>query len=162
MPTAPPGGIVGGMPDYQRSLTIDADPDELFQFLSKIENLPKYFSRMTQAKNATGDEVRVKAKVPEAEPDNPEQQTVESYANFSVDADNRALHWSSAGEHDYSGELQVTPADEGATVSVSLHTEHDSEQINDGIDETLQNVAELVANRPGLQEWPAQGQPGGV
>ena len=137
------------MPQYQRSLTIDADPDELFDYLSQIENLPKYFSRMTEAHSATGDQVHVTARVPEAAAG--EGNSVEADATFSVDADNKAISWGSQNEHNYHGELQVTPAEDGATVAVTLHTEHDSDEINDGIDETLRNVAELVASRPPLQ-----------
>ncbi len=138
------------MPQYQRSLTIDADPDELFDYLSEIENLPKYFSRMTEAHSATGDEVHVVARVPEAAQS--DGDTVEADATFSIDADQKTISWGSENEHNYHGELEVAPADDGATVTVTLHTEHSSDDINDGIDETLQNVAELVASRPPLQD----------
>jgi hypothetical protein len=43
-------------------------------------------------------------------------------------------------------------ADEGASVAVTLHTEHASDHIDESIDETLQNIAELVVSRPSLQE----------
>jgi ribosome-associated toxin RatA of RatAB toxin-antitoxin module len=139
------------MPDYTRSLTIDADADELFEYLSKVENLPDYFSRMKDAHSITGDEVQVTADVPEAE-----GGEVEAYTSFEIDADRRALKWGLADwatstEHTYHGELTVKPAEDGATVEVSLHTEHDSDEINDGIDDTLQNIAEQVASKPRLQ-----------
>jgi uncharacterized protein YndB with AHSA1/START domain len=139
------------MPDYQRSITIDATPDELFDFLSQVENLPKYFARLTEAHPATGDEVRVKAQLPPEATEGEGEETVESYATFSIDADHRSLSWGTENEHDYHGELQVTPAGSGASVAVTLHTEHDSDEINDGIDETLQNIKELVASSPPLQ-----------
>jgi ribosome-associated toxin RatA of RatAB toxin-antitoxin module len=140
------------MPEYQRSTTIDATPDELFDFLSKVENLPKYFSRMTEAHSATGDEVHVTAKLPPEATEGDGSQTVESYASFSIDADNRAVSWGSENEHHYRGELKVSPAgDDGAEVVVTLHTEHDDAAINDGIDETLRNIKGLVAKNPPLQ-----------
>jgi hypothetical protein len=143
------------MPDYKRSLTIDADPDELFEYLSKVENLPDYFSRMTDAHAITGDEVKVTAQVPEAEGTD-ELGEVEAYTSFEIDADHRALKWGLADwatrtEHTYHGELSVTPAGAGATVEVTLHTEHDDDAINDGIDETLRNIAVKVAGQPDLQ-----------
>jgi ribosome-associated toxin RatA of RatAB toxin-antitoxin module len=143
------------MPDYKRSLTIDAAPDELFEYLSKVENLPDYFSRMTDAHSITGDEVQVTAKVPEADSSDGSGE-VEAYTSFEIDADNRALKWGLADwatrtEHTYHGELKVTPAEDGATVEVTLHTEHDDDAINDGIDDTLQNIAEQVESKPGLQ-----------
>src|SRR4051794_1923308 len=97
------------MPEYQRSITIDATPDELFDFLSQVENLPKYFARMTEAHPATGDEVRVKAKLPSEATEGEGEETVESYATFSIDADHRAISWGTENEHHYRGELQVTP-----------------------------------------------------
>ena len=149
------------MPEYTRSLTIDAEPDELFEYLSKVENLPDYFSRMTDAHSITGDEVEVTARVPEAQqssesPGSDDSGEVTAYTSFEIDADHRALKWGLADwatrtEHTYHGELTVTPAEEGATVEVTLHTEHDDPRINDGIDETLNNIAEQVASRPGLQ-----------
>jgi uncharacterized membrane protein len=139
------------MPEYQRSATIDATPDELFDFLSQVENLPKYFSRMTKAHSATGDEVHVKAKLPPEANEGDGSQTVESYATFSIDADNRAVSWGSENEHHYRGEVQVSPAGNGAEVIVTLHTEHDDQAINDGIDETLRNIKELVVKNPPLQ-----------
>jgi hypothetical protein len=45
----------------------------------------------------------------------------------------------------------VTPAGDGAEVAVTLHTEHDDPAINDGIDETLRNIRQLVASAPPLQ-----------
>jgi uncharacterized protein YndB with AHSA1/START domain len=143
------------MPDYKRTLTIDANPDELFEYLSKVENLPDYFSRMSQARSVTGDEVKVTAQVPEAEGSDGRGE-VEAYTSFEIDADNRALKWGLADwatrtEHTYHGELTVTPAGPGAIVEVTLHTEHDDDAINNGIDDTLQNIAMQVAAKPDLQ-----------
>ena len=153
------------MPQYQRSLTVDATPDELFAFLAEVENLPKYFARLTDARPATGDEVHVTAKLPAEAAGSGSgggdggdgggggggERTVESDATFSIDADHRSISWGTRNEHHYRGELQVTPVGEGASVAVTLHTEHDSEQINDGIDETLRNIQQLVAAPPPLQ-----------
>lgn len=139
------------MPEYQRSLTIDATPDELFDFLSRVENLPKYFARLTEAHSATGDEVHVTAKLPPEATEGDGSETVESYATFSIDADHRSLSWGTENEHHYHGELSVSPAGDGAAVTVTLHTEHDSDGINDGIDETLNNIKDLVAKTPPLQ-----------
>lgn len=137
------------MPEYKRSLTIDAAPDELFEYLSKVENLPDYFSRMKDAQAVTGDEVHVTAEVPG-------EGEVKSYTSFEIDADRRAIKWGLADwatstEHTYHGELSVTPAGDGATVEVTLNTEHDDQVINDGIDETLRNIASKVAHKPELQ-----------
>ena len=143
------------MPEYTRSLTVDADPDELFEYLSKVENLPEYFSRMREAHSVTGDQVKVTARVPDAESSGGGGE-VEAYTSFEIDADHRALKWGLAdwatrSAHTYHGELTVTPAEHGATVEVTLHTDHNDDAITDGIDDTLQNIAEQVASQPDLQ-----------
>jgi ribosome-associated toxin RatA of RatAB toxin-antitoxin module len=139
------------MPEYQRSTTIEADPDELFQFLSTIENLPKYFTRLTEAHYATGDTVRVVAQLPPGTTDAADTTTAESNALFSIDADQRALTWSSENETAYRGALQVVPTGEGASIELTLHTHHEGASIEEGIDQTLENVRRLVAQRPPLQ-----------
>jgi uncharacterized protein YndB with AHSA1/START domain len=139
------------MPSYEGSITIDAQPDDLFDFLSKVENLPRYFSGVTDAHSATGDEVHVTAQIPPEATPGPGSEKVEAYATFDIDADRKALHWGTDNDHHYHGELQVTPVDDGARLSVRLHTEHESDRIDQGIEDTLNNVAELVAQRPGLQ-----------
>jgi len=142
------------MPEYQRTLTIDADPDQLFDYLSRVENLPNYFSGLTGAHSATGDEVHVTARVPAEATQSGHAEDVESNASFEVDADRRAIRWGTPAlnNHDYGGSLQVTPEGDGARLAVSLHTEHDDpETINAGIDQTLHNVERLVTQKPRLQ-----------
>ena len=130
------------MPDYRRSTVIDADPDELFQYLSKVENLPKYFTGVTEAHPVTGDQLHVTAEPQPGEEGPPEK--VEADATFEIDADRRALKWGSEGPHDYHGELQVSPEGTGSRVEVTLHTQHEAEDIEDGIDDTLDHIRELV------------------
>ena len=130
------------MADYKRSMTIGANPDELFEYLSKVENLPKYFSGLTEAHSTTGNEVHVVAEPQPGEAGPPEK--VEAEAWFSIDADRKALSWGSEGPHDYHGELQVTAAGDGSQVEVTLHTQHQDDGIDDGIDETLGNIRDLV------------------
>jgi carbon monoxide dehydrogenase subunit G len=137
------------MPEFSRSTTIAADPDELFEFLSKVENLPQYFRGMTEAHHTRGDEVHVTA--------NPEVTGGQADVNgeihgeawFRIDADHRALSWGAEGPHDYHGELQVSPDGEHSRVSLQLHTEHDDrDAIESGIEQTLHNIEDIVAERP--------------
>jgi uncharacterized membrane protein len=136
------------MEDYERSTTVDAPADELFEYLSKVENLPTYFDRMTSARNLPGDQVEVEAKIEPGDAGSGEPgQTVGGDAWFTIDADAKALTWGSEGPHDYKGQLQVTPAgDAASTVTVKLHTTHESEGIEDGIEQTLANIANLAGS----------------
>jgi carbon monoxide dehydrogenase subunit G len=140
------------MPEFSRSTTISADPDELFEFLSKVENLPRYFRGMTEAHHTRGDEVHVtaNARVTGGEPDAGGE--VHGEAWFRIDADQRALAWGAEGEHDYHGELQVSPdGEDRARVSVHLHTQHeDRDSIETGIEQTLHNIEQIAAERPEL------------
>jgi uncharacterized membrane protein len=54
-------GTALGMGDYERGTTIDADRDEIFEFLAKVENLPASMDRLTSARATTGDTVEVEA-----------------------------------------------------------------------------------------------------
>jgi uncharacterized membrane protein len=134
------------MPEFSRRATIEAAPDELFEYLSKVENLPKYFSRLTEAHHTRGDEVHVAADAAVAGGQGDVNGEIHAEAWFTIDADNMALHWGSEGENDYKGELKVTPSGDASVVEVTLHTEHDEpDSINQGIDETLSNIGRLVA-----------------
>jgi uncharacterized membrane protein len=136
------------MEDYERSTTVDAPADDLFEYLSKVENLPQYFDRMTSARNLPGDEVEVEAKVEPGDAGSSEgdaERTVAGEAWFRIDADHRTLTWGSEGPHDYHGALEVTPSGEAAsTVTVRLHTTDQAEGIEDGIDETLANIQRIA------------------
>jgi hypothetical protein len=147
------------MSDYERSATVDAPADQLFEYLSRIENLPAYMDRMTSVRNLPGDEVEVEARVepgdvgtepgreggPGADSD-ADETTVGGDAWFRIDADTRTLTWGSEGPHDYHGELQVTGDGASSTVTVRLHTLHEAEGVEDGIERTLANIQRLAGS----------------
>src|SRR4051795_8796780 len=147
------------MEDYERSTTVDAPADELFEYLSKVENLPTYMDRMTSARNLPGDEVEVEAKVEPGDVGSDvgsdqaggsAERTVGGDAWFRIDADSKSLSWGSEGPHDYKGELQVSPSgDAASTVTVKLHTTHQAEGIEDGIEETLAKIQRLLGRSRG-------------
>jgi uncharacterized membrane protein len=125
------------MPDYQRSAKVKASPDSLFDYLSDIRNLPKYFNRMTSAKSAGPDEVHVTAEVHGKEE--------EGKAEFHVDKTARKLQWSSEGPNDYHGELAVAGQGNSSEVAVKLHTKStEKEQIEQGLQRTIENIVRLV------------------
>ena len=139
------------MADYERTATIDAPAEDLFEYLSKVENLPQYMDRMTSAHNLPGDEVEVEAKVePGDVGSSGEEKTVGGEAWFRIDADNMKLSWGSEGPHDYHGELEVTPDGAASRVTVRLHTTHDAPGIEDGIEQTLANIQRIAGSDGGL------------
>jgi uncharacterized membrane protein len=133
--------------DYERSTTIDAPADELFEYLSRVENLPQYFDRLTSVRNLPGDEVEVEAKVePGDAGSDGAESTVGGDAWFRIDADAKMLSWGSQGPHDYSGHLQVSGDGSSSTVTVKLHTLHQAGGIDDGIEQTLANIQRLAGS----------------
>ncbi len=145
------------MGDYERSTTVDVPRDELFEFLSKVENLPRYMDRITEAHSLAGDEVSVEAKVEPGDVGSDKgERTVRGEAWFRIDADGRKLEWGSEGPNNYSGELEVSGEGVSCTVTVRLHTEHDDAPgIESGIEDTLKNIHRVVATQPELN--PASG-----
>ena len=132
------------MGDYERNTTVDLPVDDLFDYLSRVDNLPQYMSRMTETHSVGGDGVSVEARI---DPDGGGERTVHGQAWLRLDADHRRLEWGSEGPNDYHGELEVSGAGQGSTVVVRLHTLHDdAEAIDHGLDETLANIQRLVAS----------------
>ncbi len=148
-------GYGAPMADYERTTTVDAPADDLFEYLSKVENLPNYMDRMTSAHSLAGDEVEVEAKIEPGDAGGGSagsggEQTVGGEAWFTIDADHMKLNWGAEGPHDYSGELEVTPDGAASQVTVRLHTMHDAPGIEDGIEQTLANIQRIAGADGGL------------
>lgn len=95
--------------------------------------LPSYFAAMKSAEPAGGDAVHTVAEV--------EGTEREGEAWFTTDAAARSIRWGSEGPNNYNGELQVSEADAGSRVTVTLHTERvEGDQIDEGLRETLRQI----------------------
>lgn len=129
------------MGDFEKSGTVHAPAQQLFDYLSDVRNLPRYFARMISAEPAPGDAVHVEAIVPGG-------QHQEGEAWFKVDDAARRLRWGSEGENDYHGELQVEGDDTTSTVTISLHTGFESGDTDSDLEESLGNIRRLVEAGP--------------
>jgi uncharacterized membrane protein len=128
------------MADFSGTTQVDASAQALFDFLSDVSNLPRYFARMTSARPGQGQEVHTTATLPDG-------QQVEGDAWFQVDADAKHLAWGSEGPNDYRGDLDVRDAGSGAEVEVHLHTtriEDGNAEVQQGVDQTLATIKHLV------------------
>ena len=126
------------MADFEATTQVAAPASTLFDYLARVENLPRYVDRMTAAVPAGGEAVTVTARMPDG-------QEVQGEAWFRVDHEARTLAWGSEGPNDYSGRLEVT-GDAGAssvTVHVSTARTEDAE-VQDGVDATVARIRELV------------------
>ena len=130
------------MPDYEQTTTVDAEPDELFDYLADVRHLPEYFPVMLDAKLAGEDEVEVQL---EADPAGVRR----ARGWLHVDGPERRMEWG-ATDGPYHGWLQVDPGD----VAGSLLTIHlflgPEQRLRGGEDDAglaaaLDNIRRLVA-----------------
>ena len=131
------------MADFTSTTTVDVSPDDLFAFLSDVGNLPRYFARMTSAEPGEGNEVKTSAQLPDG-------SQVEGKAWFEVDADKQHIAWGSESSSNYHGDLDVRPAEHGATVEVRLHTtrvEAGDHEVQQGVDQTVETIKSLVEDQ---------------
>ena len=133
------------MPSYTRTTKIDVDEDTAYAYLSKAENLPEYFPRITEVNKKSGDEVETTAVIdPPGEP----EQKVHGTAWFKTDDEAHTVEWGSEGSNHYHGELDFDPDGEGAsTVRLTLSTESDHPGIDESIDETLATISKKLTKR---------------
>jgi uncharacterized membrane protein len=128
------------MGDFQASTTVDADANALFDYLSQVSNLPRYFARMTSAEPGDGAEVHTVARMPDG-------KQVAGDAWFTVDPVTHRIEWGSEGPNDYRGSLEVSSTSSGAEVRAQLHTTRvadDNAEVQQGLEETLATVKQLV------------------
>ena len=87
--------------EYQRSQTIDASADEVFAFVSKVGNLPKYLPPIKSAESTGKEQIKLHGEIPN-------QGTFEGDGYFRVYQDEHRMEWGANVGRDYSGQLQVT------------------------------------------------------
>lgn len=132
------------MADYQKSTTVLVEPARLFDYLSDVENLPRYLPRLTSATPAGDGTVSVTARI---EPDDGPPREVQGEAWIRVIEAGRRLQWGATGPNDYHGELDVDSADQGrtATLTIRLHTERaEGEQVEQGLIEALAGLERAI------------------
>ena len=118
------------MADFLAKTDVAAPADELFDYLSQIDNLPNYFERMTSVTDNEDGTISVSADLGD--------RVVEAEAWFEVDPAARTLSWGSEGPNDYTGQLQVTGDGPNSVVEVTLRTERPGgEEIQEGLEQTV-------------------------
>lgn len=127
------------MRDFERSVTVTADPDEAFRFLADPGNLPRYIARMVLARPEDGERLHVAADV--------EGRHEEGHARFRPDPAARCLEWGAEQGSGYRGSLQVSEDAQGALVTIRLHLNRDEDEaeVNRVLDETAANIERLLS-----------------
>jgi hypothetical protein len=141
------------MPEYQSSLVIKAEPGNIEDFISQVDNLPKYLPTTRKASSDKGDNdnVRVQGQA--------HGHSYDADGHFSFDKARHRMEWSSDQAEKYSGWLQVTPLDGGSSSKVVVHLTFDppaalkkelaentgskDKTIQDGLDAALVSIKNL-------------------
>jgi hypothetical protein len=141
------------MAHHEAWTTVDVAPNILFDYLSDLDNLPKYLPRLDDVhrteplpreaqglearrpKQAVHEDVEVTAELPNG-------HEVHKDAWIEIVEENRSLRWGAPGEHDYHGELDVDfVADGTSRLTVRLDTEHEpGQEIEKALDDTLAGI----------------------
>src|SRR5690349_23814909 len=104
------------MQEFEKSKTVNANPDQVFEYVSDLNNLPQYLPTLRHAEQIDGDRIRVEGQAA--------GKPYEETGFFRADRQRRRMEWGSDGESGYSGWLEVKEAGSGAS-EVSVHLSFD-------------------------------------
>ncbi len=100
------------MSEYERTATIQASPQAVFDFVADVENLPRYMPTTARAEPLGSEHVRVEGSA--------QGYSYSADGYFHADPNAQRLEWK-ADEGYYAGWLQVRPIGDGATSEVTVH-----------------------------------------
>lgn len=101
------------MHEYEHALTIQALPQDVFNFISDVRNLPKYLPTVHDAVPLPGGRVRV-AGVAAGNP-------YDSDGFLHIDKSRRRMEWGSDGENQYRGWMEVREMAGGHAAEIIVH-----------------------------------------
>lgn len=149
------------MSEFEHSTSIQASPDEVFAFISKVENLPKYLPTTHSAQPQEGERVRVQGEA--------QGHAYDSDGFFRQDRENHRLEWG-ADEGYYSGWLQIDEQGDSSTMTVHLsfsggppagQGEEPGDASGDEAPSTGQIQEGLVAALESIKNFVEEGRSGG-
>lgn len=103
------------MPGISAQIGINAAAAEVFNFVSKVENMPRYLPTVEKATRAGPGFVRIKGSA------NGRRYALEGRLN--VDQDSLEMSWGAIERETYHGEFQVFETDEGSELACRLEFE---------------------------------------
>jgi uncharacterized protein YndB with AHSA1/START domain len=122
------------MQEYEQSKTISASADEVFGWVSDVNNLPGYLPPIkdaslegASAQGKPGERVRLWGEIPD-------RGEFEGEGYFDVDEEARKMEWGAEVGRDYSGWLTVTESAEGQS-EVTVHLSFGPRSVEDEIQE---------------------------
>ena len=137
------------MSEYEQTAIIQCRAQQVFDFVSTIDNLPRYLPTVTNAMPQDGERVRVQGEAA--------GHRYDSDGFYHVDKSRKHMEWGSDGENQYHGWLEVRD-NGGTTTTVVVHLSFEpnpamnkrfEQQTGDRdrtIQEGLQNAVESIKN----------------
>jgi ribosome-associated toxin RatA of RatAB toxin-antitoxin module len=151
------------VPEYEDTLTVEASPQAVFDFVSDVANLPKYLPTTHHAEPQQGERVRVQGEAA--------GHRYDSDGWFRADRTEYRLEWGSDGENLYSGWLEIDEGTDPDSCTVTVHLSfqpkpHQNERLAEqgggdrdatiqrGLEAALQSIKNLCEGEGGKVEPP--------
>lgn len=147
------------MQTFEISKIIDAKPNQVFEFLSDIDNLPQYLPTVRHAEHEENGRIRIAGEAG--------GHKYNDTGFFRVDEDARRMEWGADSERGYQGWLTVEETDQNKS-EVKVHlsfgqqnpalkemdqrTGDHVEAINEGIENALKSIKNLCEGIGGKVE----------
>jgi uncharacterized membrane protein len=135
------------MQEFEKTKVINAEPDQVFEYLSDLNNLPQYLPTVQSAESVGGSRIRIKGAAAGKQYD--------ETGFFRADRQGRKMEWGSDGDSGYSGWLRVEEKGAGSS-GVTVHLSFDPRKpalremderagdhqrvIEEGIEKALQSI----------------------
>ena len=109
----------------ERMITVQAPPQQTFEYLRHFENLPSYVPQIQKVTRMDGDRVKVAIEIA--------GRQLESQGVFRADSKTMRIEWHADDRHKYSGLLQVRGGDATPDISdVMIHLNVDESAMHGG------------------------------
>ena len=148
------------MAEYEHTQLIQAAPEEVYAFVSQVQNLPKYLPTTKAAQPQEGECVRVQGEA--------RGHQYDSDGYFRADDAAHRLEWGADEADKYSGWLSISGEQSASQVTVHLsfgpatdipeRIERESpnkHEIQDGLEAALRSIQQQVEGQGGKVEPPA-------
>jgi uncharacterized membrane protein len=167
VPAGAPAGAGGTIRDFEQTETVEAPPDDVFEWLADVENLSKYLPPVTAASiegpaegGKPGAKLRLSLEIPN-------RDSFDSEGYLDADRSARRLRWGAEFSRDYSGWLQVEETGEGQS-RVRVHLSFgprsvegemegqtgDRDPLAEGVSATLESIRRQIEEGAGKVQPP--------
>ncbi|MGI8948668.1 MAG: SRPBCC family protein [Ornithinimicrobium sp.] len=136
------------MTTHTSTVQIDVSAQQLWTYLSHVENLPEYLPQMTSAHRTGDDTVQVTAQI---DPSDQPAREVEGQAWFTVKEEGKTLTWGSEGPNNYQGQLDIDSAgDSSCELTLRINSERaQADDVETGVQRTAKGIKRAAEAKHG-------------